>query len=122
MGTGDVDQQRCRIQVRPSERRRTELVAHFYRFSMWPLLKRDGVGIQYAALTILWNAALGYTPFKRPKTIIQFASLVSDSVVVSTVSECPTLADRLSQPYASPFMPWSSSSDHQLGTRTSSPF
>ena len=46
---------------------------------MWPLLQRDGLGIQYVALTVFWNAALGYTPFKRPKTFIQFVSLVSYS-------------------------------------------
>lgn len=45
---------------------------------MWPLLKRDGLGVQYVALTVLWNAAIGYTPFKRPKTFCQFVSLVSN--------------------------------------------
>ncbi|KAF9779622.1 glucosyltransferase [Thelephora terrestris] len=45
-------------------------------FSMWPLLKRDGLGVQYFALTVLWNAALGYTPFRRPRTYCQFLSLV----------------------------------------------
>ena len=31
--------------------------------SMWPLLKRDGQGVQYAALLILWNMLIGYKPF-----------------------------------------------------------
>lgn len=59
---------------------------------MWPLLRKDGLGVQYIALTILWNAALGYTPFKRPKTIIQTISLVSDSVasvITGTDVACP---------------------------------
>jgi alpha-1,3-glucosyltransferase len=47
-------------------------------FSMWPLLKRDGLQVQYVALTLMWNAALGYTPFKRPESFCQFVSLVSD--------------------------------------------
>ena len=47
-------------------------------FSMWPLLKRDGLEVNYVALTLLWNAALGYTPFKRPESFCQFVSLVSD--------------------------------------------
>ena len=59
---------------------------------MWPLLKRDGLGIQYVALTALWNTALGYAPFKRPKTFIQLVSLVSDSatlVVTGASAERP---------------------------------
>lgn len=62
--------------------------------SMWPLLKRDGLGVQYVALTVLWNAALGYTPFKRPKTLCQFFSLVSDSAVhiVNVVQFLPSVA------------------------------
>ena len=31
--------------------------------SMWPLLKRDGQGIEYIALLLLWNLAIGYNPF-----------------------------------------------------------
>lgn len=49
---------------------------------MWPLLRKDGLGVQYVALTVLWNAALGYSPFKRPKNFIQLISLVSDSVTL----------------------------------------
>ena len=61
---------------------------------MWPLLRKDGLGVQYIALTVLWNAALGYTPFKRPKTLMQSISLVSDSVtlvVTGTDVPCPAL-------------------------------
>ncbi|KAK0202839.1 glycosyltransferase family 57 protein [Desarmillaria ectypa] len=32
-------------------------------FSMWPLLKRDGVGIQYIATILLWNRLVGCNPF-----------------------------------------------------------
>jgi alpha-1,3-glucosyltransferase len=45
---------------------------------MWPLLKRDGLGTQYAATLILWNRLMGYNPFaRRPTSFIQFLSLVS---------------------------------------------
>src|SRR5579872_2152146 len=73
---------------------------------MWPLLKRDGLGVQYVVLTILWNAALGYTPFKLPKTLCQFVSLVSYSVrLVSRVflNDCFLYAGYLGRVYrASP--------------------
>ncbi|KAI0670836.1 glucosyltransferase [Trametes maxima] len=36
-------------------------------FSMWPLLKRDGLGVQYVALLILWNRLVGYNPFDLSK-------------------------------------------------------
>ncbi|KAH9891589.1 ALG6, ALG8 glycosyltransferase family-domain-containing protein [Cubamyces lactineus] len=32
-------------------------------FSMWPLLKRDGLGVQYIALLVFWNRLVGYNPF-----------------------------------------------------------
>ncbi|KAJ7069714.1 glycosyltransferase family 57 protein [Mycena amicta] len=45
-------------------------------FSMWPLLKRDGLGVQYIALSILWNRLLGYNPFRLPsRSFIQILSL-----------------------------------------------
>jgi alpha-1,3-glucosyltransferase len=31
--------------------------------SMWPLLKKDGLALQYIAVTLLWNCAIGYNPF-----------------------------------------------------------
>ncbi|TBU44475.1 glucosyltransferase [Dichomitus squalens] len=37
-------------------------------FSMWPLLKRDGQGIQYVALLILWNKLIGYNPFRAARS------------------------------------------------------
>nr|VWO99863.1 Filamentous fungal-specific transmembrane protein [Ganoderma boninense] len=33
-------------------------------FSMWPLLKRDGQGVEYIALLVLWNKLIGYNPIK----------------------------------------------------------
>ncbi|KAJ7505307.1 glucosyltransferase [Mycena galericulata] len=45
-------------------------------FSMWPLLKRDGLGVQYVALTLLWNRLIGYNPLRLPsKSFIQLLSL-----------------------------------------------
>ncbi|KAJ6477423.1 glycosyltransferase family 57 protein [Mycena vitilis] len=45
-------------------------------FSMWPLLKRDGLGVQYIALTLLWNRLLGYNPLRLPsRSFIQLLSL-----------------------------------------------
>ncbi|KAI0304350.1 ALG6, ALG8 glycosyltransferase family-domain-containing protein [Multifurca ochricompacta] len=32
-------------------------------FSMWPLLRKDGLAIQYIALTLLWNRLIGHAPF-----------------------------------------------------------
>ncbi|TFK52429.1 glucosyltransferase, partial [Heliocybe sulcata] len=44
-------------------------------FSMWPLLKKDGLGVQYIATTILWNRFIGYKPFRiRDRTFVQFLS------------------------------------------------
>ncbi|KAG2368691.1 ALG6, ALG8 glycosyltransferase family-domain-containing protein [Suillus spraguei] len=33
-------------------------------FSMWPLLKKDGLGLQYLAMLLLWNRLIGHNPFK----------------------------------------------------------
>ncbi|KAH9989678.1 glucosyltransferase [Russula compacta] len=32
-------------------------------FSMWPLLRKDGLATQYIALTLLWNRLIGHGPF-----------------------------------------------------------
>lgn len=32
-------------------------------FSMWPLLRKDGLTTQYIALTLLWNRLIGHDPF-----------------------------------------------------------
>ncbi|KAJ7212099.1 glycosyltransferase family 57 protein [Mycena pura] len=47
-------------------------------FSMWPLLKRDGLGVPYIALTILWNRFLGYNPLRLPsRSFIQLLSIAA---------------------------------------------
>ncbi|KAJ7175874.1 glycosyltransferase family 57 protein [Mycena filopes] len=53
-------------------------------FSMWPLLKRDGLGIQYIALTILWNRLLGYNPLRLPThSFVQLVSLAAYAAAFS---------------------------------------
>jgi alpha-1,3-glucosyltransferase len=32
-------------------------------FSMWPLLRKDGLATQYIAMTLLWNRLVGHEPF-----------------------------------------------------------
>ncbi|KDN46607.1 glycosyltransferase family 57 protein [Tilletiaria anomala UBC 951] len=32
-------------------------------FSMWPLLRKDGLIVQYVVITLIWNWAIGYEPF-----------------------------------------------------------
>ncbi|KAF8195559.1 glycosyltransferase family 57 protein [Pholiota molesta] len=50
------------------------LVNNVAVFSMWPLLKRDGLGIQYIATLLLWNRLIGYNPIRLPlKTFIHFS-------------------------------------------------
>ncbi|KAE8210846.1 hypothetical protein CF327_g5335 [Tilletia walkeri] len=34
-------------------------------FSLWPLLKRDGVSLQYTATLIFWNWVIGHRPFSE---------------------------------------------------------
>ena len=44
---------------------------------MWPLLKKDGLGLQYLALLVLWNKLIGYNPLRLPAgTFVQLISLV----------------------------------------------
>ncbi|KAF9556756.1 glucosyltransferase [Agrocybe pediades] len=44
-------------------------------FSMWPLLKKDGLAVQYLAMLVIWNRLIGYNPFKTPQTFVQLLSL-----------------------------------------------
>ena len=32
---------------------------------MWPLLKRDGLGVQYITLVFLWNYIIGHNPSRQ---------------------------------------------------------
>ncbi|PSR70546.1 hypothetical protein PHLCEN_2v13585 [Hermanssonia centrifuga] len=43
---------------------------------MWPLLKRDGLALQYIVAIVLWNRLIGYNPFRQgSKSLMQYASL-----------------------------------------------
>ncbi|KAG5635041.1 hypothetical protein H0H81_012625 [Sphagnurus paluster] len=51
------------------------LVNNVAVFSMWPLLKRDGLGAQYIAMLVIWNRLVGHNPFRVPsKSFIQVLS------------------------------------------------
>ena len=43
---------------------------------MWPMLKRDGQGLQYVTLTLLWNYLIGYNPLALQASFVQLLSLV----------------------------------------------
>lgn len=44
---------------------------------MWPLLKRDGLLIQYAALLLLWNRLAGYNPLRSgTNSLLRYLSMV----------------------------------------------
>ncbi|KZV73762.1 glycosyltransferase family 57 protein [Peniophora sp. CONT] len=43
-------------------------------FSMWPLLRRDGLAVQYVALTLLWNKIIGYNPVHYPLSSFVYAA------------------------------------------------
>ncbi|KAF9077817.1 glucosyltransferase [Rhodocollybia butyracea] len=45
-------------------------------FSMWPLLKKEGLALQYFALTLLWNRLIGYNPLKIMSTFYSMKSFV----------------------------------------------
>ncbi|KEP48563.1 ALG6 ALG8 glycosyltransferase [Rhizoctonia solani 123E] len=53
------------------------LVNNVAVFSMWPLLKRDGQGLNYAVLTLIWNYAIGYDPFALSPTLVKILSLAA---------------------------------------------
>lgn len=55
---------------------------------MWPLLKKDGLGVQYTAMILLWCRLIGYNPFR-----VQFDSFVH---LLSTVRELSFRRTRLS--------------------------
>ncbi|KIK52038.1 glycosyltransferase family 57 protein [Collybiopsis luxurians FD-317 M1] len=45
-------------------------------FSMWPLLKKDGLCLQYFASILLWNRVIGHNPFKLVCKVLPYKSLV----------------------------------------------
>jgi len=56
---------------------------NFTPCSMWPLLKKDGLGVQYIAMLVLWNRLIGYNPFSwQPKSFIHLFSLVSEVNII----------------------------------------
>ncbi|SCV68168.1 BQ2448_289 [Microbotryum intermedium] len=50
-------------------------------FSMWPLLKRDGVGLAYLVLTFGWNYLIGYNPWTLRRSFVKYLSLVSYAAI-----------------------------------------
>ncbi|KAG6909141.1 hypothetical protein DXG01_001893 [Tephrocybe rancida] len=54
------------------------LVNNVAVFSVWPLLKRDCLGVQYIARLLLWNMLVGYNPFRVPQK--SFMQLLSTAV------------------------------------------
>ncbi|CAE6445127.1 unnamed protein product [Rhizoctonia solani] len=53
------------------------LVNNVAVFSMWPLLKRDGQGLNYAVLTLLWNYVIGYDPLALSPSLVKILSLAA---------------------------------------------
>lgn len=45
--------------------------------SMWPLLKRDGLGVQYFVLLLLWNRMIGYSPLHASPSVLRYGATVS---------------------------------------------
>lgn len=45
--------------------------------SMWPLLRKDGQGLQYFVVTFLWNYLIGYNPLRIPSSLHKLLSIVS---------------------------------------------
>jgi alpha-1,3-glucosyltransferase len=52
-------------------------------FSMWPLLKKDGLGLQYLAMLLLWNRLIGHNPIKLHYGY--FVGLVSSVVHIAII-------------------------------------
>lgn len=46
-------------------------------FSIYPLLKRDGLALPSIALTLFWNYSLGCNPFKLASSPVKYLSLAS---------------------------------------------
>ncbi|KAG8867297.1 Glucosyltransferase-like protein [Serendipita sp. 405] len=55
-------------------------------FSMWPLLRRDGLSVQYVSLLALWNYAIGHNPF-RQKSLQALTLAVYSAIFVLHISE-----------------------------------
>ncbi|BGO95675.1 hypothetical protein NBRC10512_007373 [Rhodotorula toruloides] len=57
------------------------LVNNVAVFSMWPLLKRDGLAVQYLALTGVWNWAVGYNPLAMRASFVKYLSLLTYALI-----------------------------------------
>ncbi|KAG6884958.1 hypothetical protein C0993_007073 [Termitomyces sp. T159_Od127] len=60
------------------------LVNNVAVFSMWPLLKRDGLGVQYIATLLFWNRLVGHNPFQAPKR--SFIHILSAAVYAAAIT------------------------------------
>ncbi|KAF9450577.1 glycosyltransferase family 57 protein [Macrolepiota fuliginosa MF-IS2] len=59
------------------------LVNNIGVFSMWPLLKKDSLGLQYVVLLVLWNRLIGYNPLRLPSgTFVQLLSLATYAAAI----------------------------------------
>ena len=57
------------------------LTSGVYARSMWPLLKRDGLAVQYISTLVLWNTLVSYNPLRLQKnSVVQLLSLVRGSL------------------------------------------
>ncbi|TCD70905.1 Glucosyltransferase-like protein [Steccherinum ochraceum] len=52
------------------------LVNNVAVFSMWPLLKRDGLGTQSLAMLLIWNRLIGYNPIRRTRSLLSYLAMV----------------------------------------------
>lgn len=60
------------------------LVNNVAVFSMWPLLKRDGLAIPYIATLVLWNRLVGYNPLRlNSQSFLRYLSLAIYTAMVS---------------------------------------
>lgn len=82
---GGAYEQRRRFQVRRNAHILCA-VSPYHHFSMWPLLKKDGLALQYGTLLIVWNYFLGYKPTELPRSVIKSISLVSSLLSASAIT------------------------------------
>ena len=52
---------------------------------MWPLLRKDGLTVQYFVLILLWNRLIGHNPFKTIYTVLSVQTFVHFLSAVSLV-------------------------------------
>lgn len=56
-------------------------------FSMWPLVKRDGLGLPYMVTLALWNRMVGYNPLRLPFKHASFSIGVYSAMFLLHLSE-----------------------------------